>query len=144
MYDHSPAIPATGQHRKGEEDVYRNADSMVNHDLYRPEAVDEDGLPITRKQQKLRRLEAKNAELKALAKEFSKLVFADGVIANDAYSSMNSSHWDNPPSFIKEKKTRRKKKSVEVPEVSEDETARIHARVDVLLEQFLRSKGRMN
>jgi hypothetical protein len=144
MVDSSTALPFSENHKKGEEDVYRNADSMVNHDLYRPEAVDTEGLPITRKQQKLRRLEAKEAELKALAKEFSQLVFNDGVIANDAYSSMNSSHWDNPPSFIKEKKTRRKKKSVEVVEVPDDETARIHARVDVLLEKFLRSKGKIN
>lgn len=130
--------------KKAEEDVYRNTDSMVNHDLYRSDAVDTSGLPITRKQQKLRRLEAKEAALKALAKEFSKIVFTDGVIANDAYSSMNSSHWDNPPSFIKEKTKRRKKKPVESGEVSEDEIARIDARVEVLLEKFLRSKGKID
>lgn len=130
--------------RKAEEDVYRNADSMVNHDLYRPEAVDTAGMPVTRKQQRLRRLEAKEAELKALAKEFSKIVFTDGVIANDAYSSLNGSYWDNPPNFIREKKAKKKKKPVETAEVSEDETARIHARVEVLLEAFLRSKGKMD
>lgn len=119
--------------RKGEEDVDRNADSMISRKTLK--SVTEDGVPITRRQQKLQRIEANDARLKSLAKEFSVMVFNDPIIADKSHSSMGVSP--------DEASVSKKSKQAELDFLPE-ENARIRARVDTLLEKFLRSKGKID